>query len=56
AKIPSKDINFDEALSKSSHREKVEIVMPRLEAERLEYLSENFEPNDTWWGSKVTID
>ena len=56
AKVPSKDTDFNETLAKTSHREKREVLMPRLEAERLEFLSDNFEPNNTWWDSKLTID
>ena len=56
ANMPSQDADFDEALAKKSHQEKVDVIMPNLEAQRLEFLSEDFEPNATWWDSKVTVD
>ncbi|MFY0690079.1 MAG: sulfatase [Cyclobacteriaceae bacterium] len=31
-------------------------LLPRLERERLEFLSEDYLPNEDWWGSKVTRD
>ena len=54
--MPSKDTSFDADLVRKQHREKIEILMPKLEAERMEFLSEDFQPNDTWWDSKMTKD
>ncbi|MGB6153293.1 MAG: sulfatase [Pricia sp.] len=56
ANMPSEDTSFDPVLAEKNHRQKVEVLMPRLEAQRMEFLSEDFEPNDTWWDSKVTED
>lgn len=56
ANMPEKDTTFDPALAEKNHREKIEVLMPRLEAQRMEFLSEDFEPNATWWDSKVTED
>ena len=30
--------------------------MPKLEVEHAEYLNPNWQPNEDWWGSQVTID
>lgn len=54
ANIPSRDTTFDEALAVKKHQEKIEVLMPRLENQRMEFLSKDFEPNEDWWGSKVT--
>ncbi|MGB7394205.1 MAG: sulfatase [Pricia sp.] len=56
ANMPSEDTTFDEALAKKNHQEKIEMLMPRLEAQRMEFLSKDFQPNETWWDSKVTED
>lgn len=56
ANMPSEDIDYDEAFAKKSHQERIDVLMPRLEAQRMEFLSEDFEPNETWWDSKVTKD
>jgi hypothetical protein len=47
------EISYDEALEKE-YLEKVRTVrLPRLEAQRMEFLSEDFDPGNNWWGSKV---
>lgn len=56
ANMPSEDTTFDVDLAKKQHQEKIDVLMPRLEAERLEFLSKDFEPNKDWWQSKVSED
>jgi arylsulfatase A-like enzyme len=56
ANMPSEDDTFDPVLAKKNHQEKINVLMPRLEAQRMEFLSEDFQPNDDWWDSKVTED
>ncbi len=56
ANMPSRDTTFDANLAKKLHQEKIDVLMPRLEAERMEFLSKDFQPNEDWWGSKVTKD
>lgn len=46
----------DTVLAKKLHQEKIELLLPRLEAQRRAFLSPDFKPNEDWWGSKVTID
>ena len=56
ANIPREDTTYDPHLAKRLHQKKIDILMPKLEAERMKFLSEDFQPNDTWWDSKVTED
>ncbi|MEX0288290.1 MAG: sulfatase [Flavobacteriaceae bacterium] len=56
ARMPSKDPDYnDEAAGKRKAMIKNEL-WPSLEKHRIEMLSEGYEPDDTWWGSKVTQD
>jgi arylsulfatase A-like enzyme len=56
AKCPVPDPEYD------SQKEKVYLnrleheLMPKLEAEHAEYLDPDWEPNEDWWGSQITID
>lgn len=56
ANLPAKDPEFDVKLAEERQRSIVNEKWPSLETQRLEVLSEDFEPNEDWWGSKVTKD
>ncbi len=56
AKLPAPDPEFDTQLALERHQKIVDDLWPELEQRRMEFLSEEFEPNDDWWGSKVTKD
>jgi len=56
ANMPTLDPEFDEKMAYERHSNIVNEKWPTLEAQRLEFLSEDFEPNQDWWGSKVTKD
>lgn len=56
ANMENEDTAFDADLAKKQQMEKIDVLMPKLEAERMEFLSEDFQPNETWWDSKVTKD
>ena len=56
AYMPKEDTAFDPVLAKKQHQERVAVLMPKLEAQRMEFLSEDFEPNPTWWNSQVIGD
>jgi arylsulfatase A-like enzyme len=56
ANMPEEDVEFDPELAKEMHQQRIDVLLPRLEAERLEFLSKEYQPNADWWGSKVTID
>ncbi|GAA4809873.1 sulfatase [Litoribaculum gwangyangense] len=56
AKFPAKDLEFD-SIKRSDYDKQIrEKRLPSLEKERLEMLSKDFQPNNDWWGSKVTKD
>ena len=56
ANKPEPDVTFDQQLTTKMRQEKIAILLPELEAQRLQFLSPNFQPNDDWWGSKLTKD
>ncbi|MEF8846469.1 MAG: sulfatase-like hydrolase/transferase, partial [Bacteroidales bacterium] len=54
ARYPEKDPQHDPELEKQ-HLEEVENnLLPRLEEQRMEFLSEDFNPGNNWWGSEVS--
>lgn len=57
ARFPVKDPEYDEKLEKE-HLNKIKTeLLPKLEKQRLEFLSKSFDPGNNWWGSKIsTID
>jgi hypothetical protein len=54
--MPSEDPEYNAELAQKRHDRIVNESWPALEAERLKFLSKDFEPNEDWWGSKVTTD
>ena len=53
AKRPQADPEYDAALAKQTllgYRQK---LWPRLEAQRINYLAKDYQPNADWWGSQV---
>ncbi len=56
AVFPKKDTLFDAAARQNYDLSIVNNLLPKLEAERKKILSDDFEPNPDWWGSKVTKD
>ncbi|MCM4168352.1 Ulvan-active sulfatase [Arenibacter antarcticus] len=56
AKIPELDPEYDSNLAQKRKERIINEMLPRLEKERLQYLSNDFQPNPDWWGSKVTAD
>ena len=56
ARFPEKDPQYD-AEKEKAYLEKVKNEwLPRLEKQRLNYLSADFDPGNNWWGSEVTKD
>ena len=53
---PKKDSNYDKALAEKRHNYLKNEFMSKLEQDRLRFLSEDFEPNPSWWQSKITLD
>jgi arylsulfatase A-like enzyme len=56
AKFPEVDPEYSEELEKDHLRKVEQILLPQLEKERLNYLSQDFDPGNNWWGSKTTGD
>lgn len=56
AKYPTPDPEYSEAKEKEYLRKVVSEKMPELEKQRLEMLSNEFNPGNKWWGSMVTND
>lgn len=54
ANKPKPDDMYDLELAKQRQQQNVDVLLPRLEAQRMEFLSPEFQPNNDWWGSKVT--
>ncbi|MFT5886551.1 MAG: hypothetical protein ACI9IP_003019, partial [Arcticibacterium sp.] len=56
AKIPEIDPDYTLVKKEQVLDRNVEALWPRLEAERKRMLSEEYQPNPDWWGSKITSD
>lgn len=56
ANKPEIDSTYNATLAAELYRQKAEVLLPKLEAQRLQFLSSDFQPNEDWWGSKVTKD
>lgn len=56
ANRPEIDTTYDPKLAAKLHKQKIEVLMPKLEAQRLDFLSSDFQPNQDWWSSKITKD
>ncbi|WP_400077524.1 sulfatase [Winogradskyella sp. R77965] len=56
AKFPTKDTEYDKAKAKKRGLNTINKKWPSLEKYRMELLSQDFQPNDNWWKSKITID
>ncbi|WP_179020646.1 sulfatase [Winogradskyella forsetii] len=56
AKYPETDLEFD--LKERTDYDKIIVnsLLRKLEKERIKILSEDFTPNEDWWGSKITKD
>lgn len=53
AKFPKKDPLYEEELERKHLKNVRENMLPRLEKQRLEFLSKDFDPGNNWWGSKA---
>jgi arylsulfatase A-like enzyme len=56
ALYPEKDDQFDVDKRKDYEEKIRNKLLPKLEKERLDMLSQGFQPNEDWWGSKITKD
>ena len=56
ARYPEKDDQFD-VDKRTKYEERIKNqLLPKLEKERVNMLSDDFQPNENWWGSKTTKD
>lgn len=56
AKFPVKDPEYDPQKEQKYLQHVKNDLLPRLEKQRLEFLSKDFDPGNNWWGSMVTKD
>jgi arylsulfatase A-like enzyme len=56
ARFPEKDPLYDAEKEKQYLEKVIQKRWPQLEKQRLNFLSEDFDPKNDWWGSKVTND
>jgi len=56
AKYPIQDPQYNSEKANESYLNTVNKKWPLLEKQRIEVLSKDFQPNATWWGSKVILD
>jgi hypothetical protein len=56
ARFPSHDPEYDADLEKQHLEQVIQTRWPRLEKQRLFFLSEDFDPGNKWWGSQLTDD
>jgi arylsulfatase A-like enzyme len=56
AKYPVKDSVYDAEKAKIRYSNTINNKWPSLEKQRLEVLSKDFQPNENWWKSKLTVD
>ncbi|MEX0983065.1 MAG: sulfatase [Bacteroidales bacterium] len=53
AKFPVHDPLYDEALEEAYLVKVHNVRLPQLEAQRMKFLSKDFDPGNNWWGSEV---
>ncbi len=56
ARFPVPDPEYDLAKEKTRLHELEHELMPNLESKHARYLDPDWQPNEDWWGSQVTID
>jgi arylsulfatase A-like enzyme len=55
AKYPQPDMKYDPLKENEFKQQVIKVLLPKLEAKRLQELNKNYVPNKDWWGS-ATID
>ena len=56
ARYPEKDVQYDSKLEEIFLENIRNNKLPQLENQRLQYLSEDFNPGNNWWESQTTRD
>jgi hypothetical protein len=52
ALFPERDPEYREELEKKYLKQVENELLPQLEKQRLNFLSEDFDPKNNWWGSQ----
>jgi arylsulfatase A-like enzyme len=53
AKTPIPDPEYNQELAYQKYLQNKEVLMPKLEKQRLEFLHKDYQPNETWWDSEL---
>ncbi len=56
ARYPEKDPEYNQELEKKHLKNVEQVQLQNLEKQRMKVLSEDFDPGNNWWGSKITGD
>jgi len=56
AKLPTPDPQYEPAKEKEYIHSLEHELMPKLEAQHAQYLDAEWQPDEDWWGSQITID
>ena len=56
AKLPTPDPEYDPEKEQARLHDLEFELMPKLEAQHAEYLNPDWQPNEDWWGSQITVD
>jgi arylsulfatase A-like enzyme len=56
ANLPVQDSEFNIELANKKHQNNIDVLMPKLEKERLNFLKKEYKPNENWWKSKTAKD
>ncbi|MDX9881769.1 MAG: sulfatase [Prolixibacteraceae bacterium] len=56
ARYPEKDPGYSAEMERKHLEDVRNNMLPKLERQRMEFLSKDFDPGNNWWGSKVTAD
>ena len=56
SKFPTKDPEYDPEKENEHLQKVIKERLPQLEKQRLDFLSKDFDPGNSWWGSEVTTD
>lgn len=54
AKFPKPDPEYDAKKEEEYLKKVVSVRMPKLEKQRLDFLSNDYDPGNNWWGSEVS--
>lgn len=56
AEIPKPDPEYNASLAQNRQQNIINDRWPELEQQRLDFLNPDWQPNEDWWGSQITVD